>query len=45
MKIEQKLMCKKHLLDYRICCEECQEKYNKFLEITKRMVKNTKEIK
>jgi len=37
--------CKKHGLDYRICCEECQEKYEKFSIVTQRMILNTRKIK
>ena len=30
----KQFMCKTHDLDYRICCEECQEKYKKFFKLT-----------
>jgi len=26
-------MCSKHKLDYRLCCEECKEKYAKFVKV------------
>ena len=29
--------CGKHGIDYRICCEECQEKHEKFSKLTLRM--------
>ena len=40
MKIEGKqFMCKKHGLDYRIACEECQEKYEKFSKVIKKTIR------
>jgi len=39
MKIDGKeLMCGKHDLDYRICCEECQAKHAKFSDIVKSQI-------
>ena len=36
---EQEFGCKKHGIDYRITCEECQINYEKFSKIVKEQIK------
>ncbi len=35
-------LCSKHDLDYRIACEECNDKFIKFLELTKETIKDNR---
>lgn len=32
--------CKDHDIDYRICCEECGEKWGKFTKVTSAMIED-----
>lgn len=40
----KELICSIHELDYRIACEECQEKATKFFKITRKMIAQSSEI-
>ena len=39
----KELMCSKHEIDYRITCDECQEKYKKFSKIAREMAKSNEQ--
>lgn len=40
----EKFMCKKHGLSYRILCEECQDKFKKFNEVSKKIIEENRRV-